>query len=88
MNRNLKTLLSAGIISLGILGTKTIQSNAMTLMTSTANVNIRQYASISSKKLGIIPRGSKINVYGKYGNWYSIKYGKVWGYVCKDYVFF
>ena len=56
-------------------------------MTSTANVNIRQYASISSRKLGLIPKGSKINVYGSYGNWYSVRYGKVWGYVCKDYVF-
>lgn len=86
MNKNLKTLLSAGVISLAMIGGKTIQSNAMTLMTSTANVNIRQYASISSKKLGLIPKGSKINVYGEYGNWYSIKYGKVWGYVNKNYV--
>lgn len=83
MNKNLKTLLSAGVISLGILGTKTIQSNAMT---STANVNIRQYASISSRKLGLIPKGSKINVYGEYGDWYSVRYGKVWGYVNKNYV--
>lgn len=86
MNKNLKTLLSAGVISLGILGTKTIQSNAMSVMTSTANVNIRQYASINSKKLGLIPRGSKINVYGSYGDWYSVRYGKIWGYVNKDYV--
>ena len=84
MNKNLKTLLSAGVISLAILGGKTITSDAMT---STANVNIRQYASISSRKLGLIPKGSKINVYGSYGNWYSVRYGKVWGYVCKDYVF-
>lgn len=84
MNKKIKTLLSAGVISLGILGTKTITSDAMT---STANVNIRQYASISSRKLGLIPKGSKINVYGSYGNWYSVRYGKVWGYVCKDYVF-
>lgn len=83
MNKNLKTLLSAGVISLAIIGGKTIQSNAMT---STANVNIRQYASISSKKLGLIPKGSKVNVYGSYGDWYSIRYGKVWGYVNKNYV--
>ncbi len=87
MNKNLKTLLSAGVISLGILGTKTIQSNAMSSVKYVnSNLNIRQYASISSKKLGLIPKGSKINVYGSYGNWYSIKYGKVWGYVNKNYV--
>lgn len=83
MNKKIKTLLSAGVISLGILGTKTITSDAMT---STANVNIRQYASISSRKLGLIPKGSKINVYGSYGDWYSIRYGNTWGYVNKNYV--
>lgn len=86
MNKNLKTLLSAGIISLTIIGGKTITSDAMSVMTSTANVNIRQYASINSKKLGLIPKGSKVNVYGSYGDWYSIRYGKIWGYVNKNYV--
>lgn len=85
MNKNLKTLLSAGVISLAMIGGKTIQSNAMSVMT-TANLNIRQYASINSKKLGLIPKGSKINVYGSYGDWYSIRYGKIWGYVNKNYV--
>ena len=86
MNKNLKTLLSAGVISLAMIGGKTIQSNAMTVMSTNSNLNLRQYASTSSKKLGLIPKGSKINVYGTYGNWYSIKYNGKWGYVCKDYV--
>lgn len=85
MNKNLKTLLSAGVISLAIIGSKTIQSDAMSKYVN-SNLNIRQYASINSKKLGLIPRGSKINVYGSYGNWYSVRYGKVWGYVNKNYV--
>lgn len=87
MNKNLKTLLSAGVISLGILGTKTIQSDALSSYGYTsANLNLRQYASISSKKLGLIPKGSKVNVYGIYGDWYSVRYGKIWGYVNKNYV--
>ena len=86
MNKNLKTLLSAGVISLAIIGGKTIQSDALSVKYVNSNLNIRQYASINSKKLGLIPRGSKINVYGEYGNWYSIRYGKIWGYVSKDYV--
>ena len=86
MNKNLKTLLSAGVISLAMIGGKTIQSNAMTVMSTNSNLNLRQYASTSSKKLGLIPKGSKINVYGTYGNWYSIKYNGKWGYVSKDYV--
>ena len=86
MNRNLKTLLSAGIVSLAMIGGKTIQSNAMSVKYVNSNLNIRQYASISSKKLGLIPKGSKINIYGEYGDWYSIKYGNTWGYVNKNYV--
>lgn len=86
MNKNLKTLLSVGFISLAMIGGKTIQSNAMSVKYVNSNLNIRQYASINSKKLGLISKGSKINVYGSYGNWYSVRYGKVWGYVNKNYV--
>ena len=86
MNKNIKTLLSAGIISLAMLGAKTITSDALSYGYVNSNLNIRQYASINSKKLGLIPRGTKINVYGSYGNWYSIRYGNTWGYVSKDYV--
>lgn len=86
MNKNLKTLLSAGVISLGILGTKTIQSNALSYGYTSANLNLRQYASTTSKKITTIPKNSKITIYKSYGNWYSVRYGKVWGYVNKNYV--
>ena len=86
MNKNLKTLLSAGVISLAILGGKTITSDALSYGYTSANLNLRQYASTTSRKLGVIPRGSKINIYKSYGNWYSIRYGNTWGYVNKNYV--
>ena len=86
MNKNLKTLLSAGVISLAMIGGKTIQSNALSYGYTSANLNLRQYASTSSKKLGLIPKGSRVNVYGSYGNWYSIRYRNTWGYVNKNYV--
>ena len=86
MNKNLKTLLSAGVISLGILGTKTITSDALSFGYTSANLNLRQYASTTSRKLGLIPKNSKITIYKNYGNWYSVNYNGKWGYVSKDYV--
>lgn len=86
MNRNLKTLLSAGVISFAMIGDKTIQSNALSYGYTSANLNLRQYASTTSRKLGLIPKGGKVIIYKSYGNWYSIKYGNTWGYVNKNYV--
>lgn len=86
MNKNLKTLLSAGVISLAMIGGKTIQSDALSYGHTSANLNLRQYASTTSKKITTIPKNSKITIYKSYGNWYSVNYNGKWGYVCKDYV--
>lgn len=86
MNKNLKTLLSAGVISLAIIGGKTITSDALSYGYTSANLNLRQYASTTSKKITTIPIGGKVTIYKSYGNWYSVNYKDKWGYVCKDYV--
>lgn len=86
MNKNLKTLLSAGVISLAILGGKTITSDALSYGYTSSNLNLRQYASTTSKKICTIPKGGKVTIYKSYGNWYSVNYNGKWGYVCKDYV--
>lgn len=86
MNKNLKTLLSAGVISLAMIGGKTIQSNALSYGYTSTNLNLRQYASTTSKKIMTIPKNSKITIYKSYDNWYSVQYNSKWGYVCKDYV--
>lgn len=86
MNKNIKRLLIAGSLSLGMLFTVPDKSDALSYMYTSSNVNLRQYAGTYSRKLGTVPRGSKIAVYGSYGNWYSIRYNGKWGYVCKDYV--
>ena len=86
MNKNLKTLLSAGVISLAMIGGKTIQSNALSYGYTSANLNLRQYASTTSKKITTIPKNSQITIYKSYGNWYSVQYNGKWGYVSKDYV--
>lgn len=86
MNKNLKTLLSAGVISLAIIGGKTIRSDALSYGYVSSNLNLRQYASATSKKITTIPKGGKVTIYKSYGNWYSVNYKGKWGYVCKDYV--
>ena len=86
MNKKIKTLLLSGVISLGILGFNVNKSDAMSYMYTSANLNFRQYAGTYSKKLGTLPKGTKLAVYGSYGNWYSVYANGKWGYVCKDYV--
>lgn len=88
MNKKIKSLITAGIISLGMLGFNVDNADALTYMYTTANVNIRQYNSTLSKKVGYAPKGSKINAYNKVNGWYSVYYstGKVWGYIKDDYL--
>lgn len=86
MNKKIKSLLLSGIISLGILGTNVRDVDAMSYMYTSANVNLRQYAGTYSKKIGTISKGTKLAVYGSYGNWYSVYVNGKWGYICKDYV--
>lgn len=86
MNKKIKTLLLSGLISLGMLGANVNNADAMSYMYTSANVNMRQYAGTYSKKLGTLPKGTKLTIYGSYGNWYSVYVNNKWGYVCKDYV--
>lgn len=88
MNNKMKSLMAAGIISLGMLGFNVDNADALTYMYTTANVNIRQYNSTLSKKVGYAPKGSKINAYNNINGWYSVYYssGKVWGYIKDDYL--
>lgn len=86
MNNKIKKLVAGGIITLSMLGCKTMVSEAMSYMYTTENVNLRQYAGTYSRKLGVIKKGTKIPVYGSYGNWYRVLVNGKWGYVCKDYI--
>lgn len=45
-----------------------------------SSVNIRKYPSISSEVIGFVPDGEKVNIYGKYGDWYVIEYKNITGY--------
>lgn len=86
MNKRIRSLLLAGLISLSMLGLSVDKSEAMSYKYTSANVNLRQYAGIYSKKLCTLPKSTKLAVYGSYGNWYSVYANGKWGYVCKDYV--
>ena len=86
MNKNIKKVLCGVLICGSLIFGISTKSNAMSYMTVNSNVNIRQYAGTYSKKLGVVYKGSKIPIYGSYGNWYSTCVNGNWGYVCKDYV--
>ncbi|MGL5416455.1 MAG: SH3 domain-containing protein [Clostridium sp.] len=57
------------------------------MMTVTANgLNVRAKASMNSSKLGILPKGTKITVLAKEGNWSKISFNGKTGYVSSQYL--
>ena len=85
--------------SVGINDTKAFASNHKDTVKSTINslkrgtvvniktsLTVRKNASTSSKALGYLKNGSKVEIVSKSGSWYKIKYNKGYGYVQKDYI--
>ena len=85
--------------SVGINDTKAFASNHKDTVKSTINslkrgtvvniktsLTVRKNASTSSKALGYLKNGSKVEIVSKSGSWYKIKYNKGYGYVYKDYI--
>ena len=53
----------------------------------TANgLNVRAKASVNSSRLGILPKGSKVEVIGQEGNWSKIMYNGKVAYVASSYL--
>ena len=52
------------------------------------NVYVRETASTSAKKLGLLKKGTEVTIVAKNytGNWYKVKYNKGFGYVSSKYV--
>jgi len=50
------------------------------------SVNLRQGASIMTKRLTYLNRGDRVTVTGKSGDWYAVRYGDLNGYVYGQYV--
>ena len=55
------------------------------IITATSGLNIRETASASSKKLGVLKNGTTVQVIGETGNWYKINYNGKVGYIYKAY---
>ena len=49
-------------------------------------LNIRKEASASAEKLRSVKKGAKLTILETSGNWYKVRFGKVVGYVAKQYV--
>lgn len=64
--------------------TNTVQAGEVINISS--SLRVRSSASTNSSTLGYLKNGTKLNILGKSGNWYKIKYNGRIGYVSGDYV--
>lgn len=49
-------------------------------------VNLRAYPGLDGRVIDRIPNGQRVTVYGRYGDWYVLRYGTQLGYVSDAYV--
>ncbi|MFT8389754.1 MAG: SH3 domain-containing protein [Sporolactobacillus sp.] len=61
-------------------------SNILYQRVTTANLNVRENASVASRILTTLKKGTTVNVTGKTGNWLQISYNNSAAYVSADYV--
>ncbi|OOV53060.1 N-acetylmuramoyl-L-alanine amidase [Clostridium botulinum D/C] len=62
-----------------------IQKEIYGIVTASA-LNVRDGASINSKKIGKLLKGEKVHIFKNYGEWLSIYFGEHGGYVSSKYV--
>ncbi|EKO1913307.1 SH3 domain-containing protein [Clostridium botulinum] len=56
------------------------------LSSTSSSLNLRENPSLSSKILGGLSHGSSVDILGKTGSWYKIKYGSKIGYVSNQFI--
>ncbi|EKS4343706.1 SH3 domain-containing protein [Clostridium botulinum] len=56
------------------------------LSSTSSSLNLRDNPSLSSKILGGLSHGSSVDILGKTGSWYKIKYGSKIGYVSGQFI--
>ncbi|MGI6030492.1 MAG: SH3 domain-containing protein [Eubacteriales bacterium] len=56
------------------------------LVVADGGLNLRSGASITASRLSVIPNGAQVTVLGTEGDWYSVSYAGVQGFVSKQYV--
>ncbi len=54
--------------------------------TDGSNLNIRDFPSMDARIIGTMPDNAQMEVYGRTGNWYVVKYGGLLGYSFADYI--
>ena len=60
--------------------------NKSTKVVTANGLNVRAKASVNSSRLGILPKGSKVEVVGQEGNWSKIMYNGKVAYVASSYL--
>ncbi len=58
-----------------------------TVILSEGNLNLRRYPSMQGAVIGSVPNGASVDILGKTGNWYVIRYNGQTGYASSDYIF-
>jgi uncharacterized protein YgiM (DUF1202 family) len=61
-------------------------AEAIGTVTAISNVNIRESASESAEKIGVVAGGDQVNLISRENGWCKITYGNLTGYVKEDYV--
>jgi len=56
------------------------------LSSTSSSLNLRENPSLSSKILGGLSHGSSVDILGKTGSWYKIKYGSKIGYASSQFI--
>lgn len=74
------------IISICIILQLTIKTYAVTGTISSTSIRLRKSPSTSSEILETILKGEKVEIISEEEGWYKAKYGKLYGYLSKEYV--
>ena len=69
-----------------IKGIDRVEADTLQYGRTNANLNIRKGPSIYYKRIGLIPKGTKIKLISYKNGWYKIKYGNSTGYSCGKYI--
>lgn len=54
--------------------------------TGGANLNIRDYPSLSGNIIGSVPNNATVLINGQYDDWYVVSYNSITGYASSDYI--
>jgi len=57
-----------------------------TVRVSSGTLNLRSRPNTSSAVIANIPNGAAVQVYGRYEDWYVVRYGEYVGYAAADYI--